>query len=71
MSAYDAFMKEQAVSATDVELRSGNLGLDTLLHGLGRRKVIEVSGDRGSGKSVCLLGALLVPSSSYDNALST
>lgn len=70
VSAYEAFMKEEAASATDVELQSGNLELDALLQGLGRRKVIEVSGDRGSGKSVCLR-ALAVLSSSYDNALST
>ena len=54
VSAYEVFMKEEAASATDIELRSGNFELDALLQGLGRRKVIEVSGDRCSGKSVCL-----------------
>jgi RAD51-like protein 3 len=71
VSAHEVFMNEEAASATDVELRSGNLELDTLLQGLGRRKVIEVSGDRGSGKSVCFLRALAVLFSLYDNALST
>jgi len=69
VSAYEVFMKEEAASANDVELRSGNFELDTLLQGLGSRKVIEVSGDRGSGKSVCLLRASAVSSSSYDNDL--
>ena len=47
-------VEAQARRAHDdnLELCSGNDDIDRLLRGLGSRKLIQISGDRGSGKSV-------------------
>ena len=43
---------EAQARAQDKELCSGNDDVDLLLRGLGSRKPVQVSGDKGSGKSV-------------------
>ena len=53
-SAFEIFSQEEAARCNEVQLQSGNSELDALLQGLGGCKVIEISGDKGSGKSVCL-----------------
>lgn len=52
MSALELVSLETRARTKDKELRSGNEQIDRLLCGLGGRKVIHVSGERGSGKSV-------------------
>jgi len=71
VSAYEVFSQEEAARSNEVELQSGNSELDALLQGLGGRKVIELSGDKGSGKSVLALNLLLhhLKSCSGSNAI--
>lgn len=51
VSGYDLLLEEQARSKNS-ELHTGNRELDAFLSGLDGRCVIEMSGDKGSGKSV-------------------
>ena len=39
-------------TGSNTELQVGDDQIDRLLHGLGCRRIIEISGDKGSGKSV-------------------
>jgi len=58
MSANEALRLEKESLTGDDELCSGVEEVDEILRGLGRRRVIELSGDKGSGKTVRLLGAV-------------
>lgn len=52
MSGHELLLLENTYG--DVQLRTGNGELDDLLRGLDGRWIIELSGDKGSGKSVRL-----------------
>ncbi|KAH9481595.1 DNA repair protein RAD51-like protein 4 [Psilocybe cubensis] len=52
ISGQEIFRLEKLASSEYSELQSGCASLDALLHGLGGRKVLEISGDKGTGKSV-------------------
>ena len=52
VSALELSGVEAQARVQDKELCSGNDDVDRLLRGLGSRKLIQISGDRGSGKSV-------------------
>ena len=54
ISAYDLLSLENELQRNTVELTSGSQELDDLLLGLSGGRVIEISGDRGSGKSARL-----------------
>lgn len=57
VSCFDLFALEAARRGRDTQpLVSGNDNVDRILSGLGRRKLIQISGDKGSGKSVWLHG---------------
>jgi RAD51-like protein 3 len=49
-------LEEEQRMAQDgnIDLKTGDEAIDGLLAGLGGRRVIEVSGDRASGKTVCV-----------------
>ena len=49
--------QQRVVEDDSLELCVGDEALDNALEGLGGRRVIEISGDRSSGKSVRLLGS--------------
>ncbi len=51
-SALELLNLETEARAKDKELCSGDEQVDRLLRGLGGRKLIHISGERGSGKSV-------------------
>ena len=48
----DLLATELGQSERDAELRVGDVHIDELLQGLGGKRIIEISGDRGTGKSV-------------------
>ena len=52
VSALELSGVEAQARAQDKELCSGNDDVDLLLRGLGSRKLVQISGDKGSGKSV-------------------
>lgn len=52
-SCYDLFVLEAQARERDAPLVSGNENIDRILSGLSRHKMIQISGDKGSGKSVC------------------
>jgi len=51
-SSLDLLDLDEQCTAQGKELSCGNQGVDVLLRGLCGRKVIEISGDKGSGKTV-------------------
>jgi len=53
-SCFDLLTLEAGPSGSDAPtpLVSGNENIDRILSGLGRHKIIQLSGDKGSGKSV-------------------
>jgi RAD51-like protein 3 len=51
ISGYDLLSLENESQRNAIELTSGNQQLDDFLVGLSGGRVIEISGDRGSGKS--------------------
>ncbi|KAF9565352.1 P-loop containing nucleoside triphosphate hydrolase protein [Agrocybe pediades] len=58
-TAQEALRLEKEALTGDDELRSGLEELDELLRGLGSGKVIEISGDKGSGKTTLALNIIL------------
>ncbi|KJA26228.1 hypothetical protein HYPSUDRAFT_198987 [Hypholoma sublateritium FD-334 SS-4] len=57
MSGHELLLLENTYG--DVQLRTGNAELDGLLRGLDGRWIIELSGDKGSGKSTVALNLLI------------
>ena len=52
--ATDLLESENHASARDIELAVGDEAVDDLLRGLGGPRLVEISGDRATGKSVRL-----------------
>ncbi|EAU85550.2 hypothetical protein CC1G_06263 [Coprinopsis cinerea okayama7 len=65
----DALQREEARLArdTNLELAVGNEAIDNFLRGLGGRKVIEISGNRASGKTALALNLVLNHLSHHPN----
>lgn len=63
ISGYDLLSLENESQRVAVELTSGNQELDDFLLGLSGGRVIEISGDRGTGKSARFYIAFLSLSS--------
>ncbi|KDR78987.1 hypothetical protein GALMADRAFT_244701 [Galerina marginata CBS 339.88] len=59
LSGRELYRLEELALTKKFEFLSGNEELDTFLLGLGGKRVIEISGDKGSGKSVLALNLLL------------
>ncbi|KAJ3510880.1 hypothetical protein NLJ89_g4419 [Agrocybe chaxingu] len=59
LSAYELLNLEEQARKQHRPLCSGNEALDGLLRGLPARRVIEISGDKGSGKSVLALNIVI------------
>ena len=53
VSGYDLLSLENESQRNALEFTSGNQELDDFLVGLSGGRVIEISGDRGTGKSAC------------------
>ncbi|PPQ90797.1 hypothetical protein CVT25_012117 [Psilocybe cyanescens] len=59
LSGQELYQLEKLATSGASELQSGNESLDAFLRGLGGRKVLEISGDKGAGKSTFALSLLL------------
>lgn len=68
--ANDLLLMDNLARERDFDLSTGDPHLDAVLHGLGGRTVIEISGDRGSGKTVCSTEALLSSAALANNTFS-
>lgn len=67
ISGYDLLALENESQRNAMELTSGNQELDDFLVGLSGGRVIEISGDRGTGKSARFSVVFPCSPSAYDN----
>ncbi|CAA7267055.1 unnamed protein product [Cyclocybe aegerita] len=68
LSAYELLILEEHARKQQRPLCSGNEALDDLLRGLSGGRVIEISGDKGSGKSVLALNIVVQHLATYPDS---